>query len=159
MYQMSKKSIFQNNFLYKIYFFYDLFHNMKLHSYEELKKANLNMAHINTLEGYIHHFVDTIKEYILRNFQNIKKIKIELDYFNKDNIIHTFLQTTYEIIHKNYEESKNNIKCDYNKTIFLTVYDENNKPYFVGVLAYQNIRQCDIDYLKYIKELRKANSL
>jgi hypothetical protein len=158
MYNLHKKPIFQNNILYKIYFFYDLLNNMKLHSYEELKKANLNMNHINTLEEYIHHFIDTIKEYILRNFQNIKKIKIELEYFDKNNIIHSFIQNTYDLIHKN-DESKNNIKCDYHKTIFLTIYDENHKPYFVGIFAYENIRQCDIDYLQYTKELRKANSL
>lgn len=158
MYQIYKKSESEHNILYKILFFYDLFNNMKLHSYEELKNVKLNMVHINTLEGYIHNFIDNIKDYILRNFQNIKNIKIDIEEFNKDNIIHTFLKDIYEIIHKNYE-SENNIKCDYNKSILLTVYDENNKPYFVGILAYQNIRQCDIDYLKYVKELRKINCL
>lgn len=53
----------------------------------------------------------------------------------------------------------NNIKFDYHKSIFVIIYDESNKPHFVGIIGYQNIRNYDIEYLQYIKELRKANNL
>lgn len=144
------------NILYQINFVYDLVNNMKYHSHQAIKNANTNMSHVKTLEGFIHHFIDVIKECILRNFQNIKNIKIDIQFFDEKNHIHTFIKKIYEIMQKNHN---NNIKFDYHKSIFVIIYDEDNKPHFVGIIGYQNIRNCDIEYLQYTKELRKANTL
>lgn len=89
MYELIKE---QFNVLYKICFFYDLVNNMKYYSHQSIKNANINMGHVKTLEGFIHHFVDVIKECILRNFQNIKNIKIDIQFFDEKNHIHTFIK-------------------------------------------------------------------
>lgn len=142
------------NILYQINFVYDLVNNMKYHSHQAIKNEKMN--HVKTLEGFIHHFIDVMKECVLQNFRNIRNVKIDIEFFDEKNYIHTFIKNIYEIMQKNL---KNNIKCDYHKCIFVTIYDQKNKPHFIGIIAYQNIRKCDVEYLQYTKELRKANTL
>jgi hypothetical protein len=142
------------NILYQINFVYDLVNNMKYHSHQAIKNAN--MDHVKTLEGFIHHFIDVIKECILRNFRDIRNIKIDIEFFDEKNHIHIFIKNIYEIMLKNHQ---NNIKYDYHKSIFVIIYDESDKPHFAGIIGYQNVRKCDVEYLQYTKELRKLNTL
>ncbi len=152
-------------FLYKIYYYYDLLKNLNYKSYEKVKDFNNKMYHRNTLEGYIYYFVDVVKEHILRQFQDIRKIKIVVNTFDENIIEHSFMKFVHEKIYndilKNNDTLKNinlNKIIDFNKSIFVTVYDEDNKIFFIGVFGYHNVQRNDIEYLEYVKKMRALNS-
>lgn len=121
------------SFLYKIIFYYDLFNNWKMHSYSEINKyRKSDVKYIKSFETFVNHFVDTMKEYILRDVINIRKIKIVVESFNENNKIHLFY---INFINKIFDEKKYDKKnINFGKSIFINAYDENNKILYVGTI-------------------------
>ena len=138
----------QYNFLYKIYYYYDIFSKLKLQSCEEIKMRNVKCE---TLEQSIFTIIDVMKDYILKNIPNVKDAKIEVKHYDKSNELHIFIEKIYNQV------MKKEVKIDIKKSVFIMVYHE-GKIIFVGQFMYENLRKVDIDYYDYINNMRKLNS-
>lgn len=127
------------NIFYKIYYYYDLLNNINFHSYEKINNyKNNDIKYICSFETGINYIVNLIKECILRQFSDMTKIKIKVEKYDKNNNFHIFLQNVQEkIYYQNNDINKNNdTKIDFTQSIFINVYDENNKIFFIGTILY-----------------------
>ncbi len=130
--ELTIKSPYQ--FLYKIYYYYDILKNFRLQSYEknDINKYEKNyIKNIITFKGFINYIVDVVKEYVLRKFKDVSKIKINVEHFDENNKLHSFI----EMFHNKINDKKN-IEGSVKKSVFIVVYDENDKIYFVGTILY-----------------------
>jgi len=82
----------------------------------------------NTVEQYFYHIINNIKDNVIKKFENLKLIKIQLSIFDKDNIWHRLIISVSKLL-VDFLKLKNNI--DFSKSIFVCV-EYNNKPVFMA---------------------------
>jgi len=84
---------------------------------------------------YINLMINHIKDNIIKNCKNLKLVKIFIDVFDKNNIIHRFMVNVSNII-KDLLKLKGEL--DFSKTIFIFIID-NNKLLFCGNLDFSHL--------------------
>lgn len=152
--------------LYKIYYEeeYNLFEDTKytvcdVKKEDIIKRYNIKFNYINTLEKSINCFVDLIKDEYLRKLSNLKKVKIEINFFDKSLPYHLFILNAFQFFYKN-KPFLNELIQELLSSIVILIYDDKNKLLYNALLGYRSIKSIDIEYLQYIKsERKKGNSI
>ncbi len=109
-------SIKNFSFLLKIFYYYDIIGRLKYINHAIDRKTDLqDIQYINEskyLEQYVSRITDYIKEKIFKKYTSLKKIRIEISFYDLDNKFHNLFWNVYEIIKTNekmpYEPIKEN---------------------------------------------------
>lgn len=94
----------------------------------DVKITNNKVIKFKSTEIYINYMINFIKDKIIKYCKDLRYVKIYINVFNKDNIIHRFFLTVYNII--NDLQKKKQI-INFKKNIIIVVI-ENKKLKFFG---------------------------
>lgn len=126
-------------FFFLIKYSIDILGLYKAESIEKLKISKSDeriLKNINTIEKYIHFFVDTAKDYGIKRLSTGKKINLTVEKLDLINYLHSFL---YDIL------IKNGVEINSKELILVTLYDDFNLPIFSGILNIKNITLNDLE--------------
>ncbi len=112
------------------------------------KGFNIKPIYMNTLERSLNLFQDIIKDYVLRQVPNLKKIKYEITHFDPSNRIHALIQKVNELFIKVDPE-------ELHKSIITIIYGEDGKILNIAIFGYKNIKEYDLDHYYLMKDFRK----
>jgi hypothetical protein len=105
----------------------------EIKSIEEVKRE---LIYCKNEEEYIRSFIEFIKENIIRQFNNLNKIRINISIIDIDNIIHNIIIKVYHMITKILNLKIKNI--NFYKSIFVIIYYE-EKQIFLGGINFDGI--------------------
>jgi hypothetical protein len=95
--------------------------------YEEIYCNNCNI--------YIKSFIDYIKDNIIKKLENLNFVKIHLNIFDKNNILHRLIITVSNMA---YDLLKIKKHISFNKSVF-TYVTYNKKIVFIGNINFENV--------------------
>jgi hypothetical protein len=107
--------------------------------YYKISKINIlqqeTIFYCEKVEHYIKHFVDYIKENIIRKFKNLNLLEIEINTLNKNKIFHRFIVTISNMI-RDLLNQKEKINL-YDTLCIIIKYDNNIE--FIGSINFTGI--------------------
>jgi hypothetical protein len=86
-------------------------------------------------DQYIKHFIEMMKERVIKKLPELNKVKIKLGIVDKNNIWHRLIITTVQMLHKILSIER---KINFYKSIFVIIKYE-NKVVFIGDLNFEGI--------------------
>ncbi len=149
------------NIILKIFYYSDILGNLNYKRHEiDQKLHKIDDDSINNskfIDLYLNLLIDNIKKYILTHFFDLTKIEIMINFYDKDNKYHNFIYDVRKMILKDKNILNGKIKIE--NSLFVMVFDEDSKLYFVGVVDFiDNKPKNNINhYFQYIKKKRKKN--
>ena len=130
-------------FFFLIKYSRDILGYYKLYSCEKYEINNSDkkiLNNLNTLQKFIHFFIDSAKDYGVRRLNSGKQINFRIEKFDLLNHIHSFL---YNIL------ILNGIKdFNYKNFVLFTLFDENNLPIYSSILNIKGLKYSDFEYLQ-----------
>lgn len=117
------------NYIYSIYYYATLFNKYNYHSYKkekEIKDRYLDdIYYLKYIDRSFNLHIDIIKDYFLKNYYDLTKIKVEYIFFDTNNNLHNLVLCFIKTLIKDI-----NPKLDFNiipeKILFINIYNENN---------------------------------
>jgi hypothetical protein len=101
----------------------------------DLKDIEREKGYCIGLDQYIKHFIDVMKERVIKKLPELSKVKINLGIIDKNNIWHRLVINTVQMLHKILKIER---KINYYKSIFVIIEYENNVV-FTGGLNFEGI--------------------
>ncbi len=147
------------NIILKIFYYSDILGNLNYKRHEIDQKLhkidNESMNNSKFIDLYLNLLVDNIKKYILTHFFDLTKIEIMINFYDKNNKYHNFIYDVRKMILKDKNILNGKIKIE--NSLFVLVFDENNKLYFVGIVDFIDDKpKNNISYyFQYIKKKKK----
>ena len=109
-------------------------HYNKGYIYDEICKFD-NIAQktciFKNMNTYIHHFVDHVKDNILKHYANLHSVTVDIKLFDHQNAMHTFLMSIY---HKLMDENGSKHSFDEDKYTIMMYVTHENKIVFASVI-------------------------
>ncbi len=147
------------NIILKIFYYSDILGNLNYKRHEIDQKLhkidNESMNNSKFIDLYLNLLVDNIKKYILTHFFDLTKIEIMINFYDKNNKYHNFIYDVRKMILKDKNILNGKIKIE--NSLFILIFDENNKLYFVGIVDFiDNKPKNNINYyFQYIKKKKE----
>jgi hypothetical protein len=115
----------------------NVYYNEGYIDYEVSKLVNIieELKYFTNTNNYIRSFIDHIKHNIIRKLPNLNSVQIQLNIFDKDNILHRFIIVISNIIQDLLKYKK---KINFSKSIIVSIEYE-NKLIFIGNIDFTGI--------------------
>ena len=98
------------------------------HSVERLDNIQQKIRHFKNTDNYIRHFINSIKDNVIKRLPNLSLVQIHLNIFDGDNILHRFIITVSNML-QDILKYKNRVCLK--KTVFVIITYEGT-PAFIG---------------------------
>jgi len=97
---------------------------------EEIINLKQKLIKCKTINQFINIIIEFIKDTIIRKFSCLEKFNIKISGINNDNIYHQIILSLSEIIRKKLKIQE---KINYNKSLFIIIWYENNLVFMTNV--------------------------
>ena len=114
-----------------------VYFNKGLIDHEVVKLVDIKktVTRVNNVNSYIKIFIDKLKDTVIRKLPCLNLVKIELNVFDRNNILHRFIITISNMLQ---DLLKFKQKIDFNKTIIVCIlYD--NEMVFIGDINFTGL--------------------
>jgi hypothetical protein len=99
---------------------------------KEIINLKKKLIKCKTINQFINIIIEFIKDKIIRKFYCLKKFNIKISGINNNNIYHQIILSLSEIIRKKLK-IKEKEKINYNKSLFIIIWYENNLVFMTNI--------------------------